>query len=307
MKEYYQKDKLEQIVSESYSFAEALRKIGLRDVGSNFKTIKKYVKEYNIDTSHFRGQTWNKGMGNTDYAAYNKLENILKENTNFKSDTLKYRLVKEGLKQWKCEKCGNEGVWKGEELVLELHHINGNHYDNRLENLQILCPNCHSQTDNFRNKNSIKAVKPKKHVLYVCKCDYCGKEFRSNKKNKRFCCREHYNEFLCRKQNPVTKEMLEKEIINCTSISELANKLKTTRPTIRKYLQDYDLYETFKEKYATNTIHSKEIIQYDLKMQKIKEWGSITDASETLGITTINKCLSFKRKTAGGFIWRYRN
>ena len=307
MKEYYQKDKLEQIVSESYSFAEALRKIGLRDVGSNFKTIKKYVEEYNIDTSHFRGQTWNKGMGNTDYAAYNKLENILKENTNFKSDTLKYRLVKEGLKQWKCEKCGNEGVWEGKELVLELHHINGNHYDNRLENLQILCPNCHSQTDNFRNKNSTKAVKPKKRVLYICKCDYCGKEFRSNKKNKRFCCREHYNEFLRNKQMSVTKEMLEKEIINCTSISELANKLKTTRPTIRKYLQDYDLYETFKEKYATNTIHSKEIIQYDLNMQKIKEWGSIADASETLGITTISKCLSFKRKTAGGFIWRYKN
>ncbi len=307
MKEYYQKDKLEQIVSESYSFAEALRKIGLRDVGSNFKTIKKYVEEYNIDTSHFRGQTWNKGMGNTDYAAYNKLENILKENTNFKSDTLKYRLVKEGLKQWKCEKCGNEGVWEGKELVLELHHINGNHYDNRLENLQILCPNCHSQTDNFRNKNSTKAVKPKKRVLYIRKCDYCGKEFRSNKKNKRFCCREHYNEFLRNKQISVTKEMLEKEIINCTSISELANKLKTTRPTIRKYLQDYDLYETFKEKYATNTIHSKEIIQYDLNMQKIKEWGSITDASETLGITTIDKCLSFKRKTAGGFIWRYKN
>lgn len=307
MKEYYQKDKLEQIVSESYSFAEALRKIGLRDVGSNFKTIKKYVEEYNIDTSHFRGQTWNKGMGSTDYAAYNKLENILKENTNFKSDTLKYRLVKEGLKQWKCEKCGNEGVWEGKELVLELHHINGNHYDNRLENLQILCPNCHSQTDNFRNKNSTKAVKPKKRVLYIRKCDYCGKEFRSNKKNKRFCCREHYNEFLRNKQISVTKEMLEKEIINCTSISELANKLKTTRPTIRKYLQDYDLYETFKEKYATNTIHSKEIIQYDLNMQKIKEWGSITDASETLGITTIDKCLSFKRKTAGGFIWRYKN
>ena len=307
MKEYYQKDKLEQIVSESYSFAEALRKIGLRDVGSNFKKIKKYVEEYNIDTSHFRGQTWNKGMGNTDYAAYNKLENILKENTNFKSDTLKYRLVKEGLKQWKCEKCGNEGVWEGKELVLELHHINGNHYDNRLENLQILCPNCHSQTDNFRNKNSTKAVKPKKRVLYIRKCDYCGKEFRSNKKNKRFCCREHYNEFLRNKQMSVTKEMLEKEIINCTSISELANKLKTTRPTIRKYLQDYDLYETFKEKYATNTIHSKEIIQYDLNMQKIKEWGSITDASETLGITTIDKCLSFKRKTAGGFIWRYKN
>lgn len=306
MKEYYHKDNLEQIVRESYSFAEVLRKIGLRDVGSNFKTIKKYIGEYNIDTSHFRGQTWNKGMGYTDYAAYNKLENILKENTNFQSDVLKYRLVKEGLKQWKCEKCGNEGIWEGQKLVLELHHINGNHYDNRLENLQILCPNCHSQTDNFRNRYKTKVVKPKKRDLYVCKCEYCGKEFRADKKNKRFCCREHYNEFLRKNNTSITKETIEKEMINCTSISELANKLKTTRPTIRKYLESFGLYELFKEKYATNTIHSKEIIQYDLNMQKIKEWGSIADASETLGITSINKCLNFKRKTAGGFIWRYK-
>lgn len=307
MKEYYHKEVLEKVIGESYSFAEALRKIGLRDCGSNFKTIKKYVEGYNIDTSHFRGQTWNKGMGNTDYAAHNKLEDILKENTNFKSDTLKYRLVKEGLKQWKCEKCGNEGTWEGGELVLELHHINGNHYDNRLENLQILCPNCHSQTNNFRTKRCAKIIKPKERAFYICKCDYCGKEFISNKKNKRFCCREHYNEFLSKKQNFISKEILEKQMINCTSISDLANSLKTTRTTIRKYLQDYGLYGIFKEKYAANTIHSKEIVQYDLNMQKIKEWGSITDASETLGITTINKCLSFKRKTAGGFIWRYKD
>ena len=303
MKKYYQKDALEKTISGSYSFAEALRKIGLKDLGSNFKTIKKYVQEYNIDTSHFRGQTWNKGMSNTAYVAYNKLEDIFKENTNFKSSTLKYRLVKEGLKQWKCEKCGNEGVWEGKGLV---HHINGNHYDNRLENLQILCPNCHSQTDNFRTKNNTLSVKPKERILHICKCDYCGKEFRGDRKNRRFCCREHYNEFILKEQSLITKELLQKEMINCTSIAELADKLKVSRPTIRKYLQAFDLYEIFKENYASNTIHGKEIIQYDLNMNKIKEWGSITDASETLGITTIDKCLNFKRKTAGGFIWRYK-
>ena len=312
MKEYYQKDKLEQIVNESYSFAEALRKIGLRDVGSNFKTIKKYVEEYNIDTSHFRGQTWNKGMANTDYAAYNKLENILKENTNFKSDTLKYRLVKEGLKQWKCEKCGNEGVWEGEELVLELHHINGNHYDNRLENLQILCPNCHSQTDNFRDRKIVEnknEIKPKERTTYICECQYCGNDFKSDRKNRKFCCREHYNEYLKKEQEetPMNRENLERKMKKANSITDLANKLNTTRPTVRKYLEKFGLYEKFKEKYATNTLHSREIIQYDLNMNKIKEWGSIRDAQETLGITTIDKCLSYKRKSAGGFIWRYKN
>ena len=54
-------------------------------------------------------------------------------------------------------------------------------------------------------------------------------------------------------------------------------------------------------------LHSRNIIQYDLNMNKIKEWDSITNASKTLGITTIDKCLNFKRKTAGGFIWRYKD
>ena len=54
--------------------------------------------------------------------------------------------------KYKCEKCGLS-EWQGEPLICELHHINGDSTDNRIENLIILCPNCHSQTDNFRSKN----------------------------------------------------------------------------------------------------------------------------------------------------------
>lgn len=197
MKEYYKRENLEIIVKESYSLAEVLRKIGLRDMGSNFKTLRKYIKLYDIDTSHFRGQTWNKGLYWTDYTSYNKLDDILKDNVNFRATTLKNRLVKEGLKEYKCEKCGNKGEWMGEKFTLELHHINGNHFDNRLENLQILCPNCHSQTKTFRNKSERnKDVPTKQRKSYKYKCEYCGKEFYGYKKPRRFCCVEHYRNFL---------------------------------------------------------------------------------------------------------------
>lgn len=65
---------------------------------------------------------------------------------------LKLRLVKEGLKQEACERCGL-GEWRGEPLSLALHHINGDRLDNRLDNLELLCPNCHSLTDTYSGRN----------------------------------------------------------------------------------------------------------------------------------------------------------
>jgi 5-methylcytosine-specific restriction endonuclease McrA len=65
---------------------------------------------------------------------------------------LKLRLVKAGLKPKLCEVCGI-AAWNGQRISLALHHINGDRYDNRIENLQLLCPNCHSQTDTFAGRN----------------------------------------------------------------------------------------------------------------------------------------------------------
>ena len=67
--------------------------------------------------------------------------------------TTRDKLIREHLKEYKCECCGNTGEWLGQPLTLELDHINGDHLDNRLENLRFLCPNCHAQTDTFRGKN----------------------------------------------------------------------------------------------------------------------------------------------------------
>jgi HNH endonuclease len=65
---------------------------------------------------------------------------------------IKMRLIGAGLKRNHCEICGIN-QWMGEPLSLALHHVNGEKHDNRLENLQLLCPNCHSQTHNFAGRN----------------------------------------------------------------------------------------------------------------------------------------------------------
>lgn len=85
------------------------------------------------------------------------LEKVLIKDSEYNRTKLKERLVKEGLKEYKCECCGITG-WNNKPIALQLHHINGIHNDNRLSNLQLLCPNCHSQTDNFASKGRGTAI-----------------------------------------------------------------------------------------------------------------------------------------------------
>ena len=80
------------------------------------------------------------------------LSEILVENSNYQSFKLSQRLLKEGVKEHKCERC-KRSEWEGVFIPLELHHLNGVRTDNRISNLQLLCPNCHALTDNYRGKN----------------------------------------------------------------------------------------------------------------------------------------------------------
>ena len=85
------------------------------------------------------------------------MDEILVENSSYANiGRLKTRLIKEKLLEYKCAFCGNTGEWQGKPLALELDHINGNHFDHRLENLRFLCPNCHAQTDTYGGKNQKK-------------------------------------------------------------------------------------------------------------------------------------------------------
>lgn len=146
----YTKELLEEKVKDCYSLCELLRKLGLATKGGNFATIKKKLDEFNVNYSHFTGQAWNKNPNNPIYRG-KYLPNLC-EHSSLRSTYVKELVYRLGLKENKCECCGLS-EWQGKPLVCELHHINGDSTDNRIENLIILCPNCHSQTENFRSKN----------------------------------------------------------------------------------------------------------------------------------------------------------
>lgn len=304
----YDKEFFSKQVAESMSIADVATKIGVIAKGSNYKTIQKYIKLYELDTSHFNGQGWRKDLSYSEKTARIPLEEILKENTNFKSDTLKRRLVKEGIKEWKCEKCGITD-WMGKDITLELHHINGNHFDNRLENLQMLCPNCHSQTPTHKRQNKTKYTEhistffENNEVGYKKICPICGKEFIADRKKRLFCSRECYHKSLLNEQEKtITQESLREQIDIYSNISELAKHFGVSRPTIKKYLEQFDLLEEMKSKYD---FHTKPINQYTIDGEFIQKWASTTDVRETLGISDVGKVANFQRKSAGGYIWRW--
>jgi hypothetical protein len=150
----YTKEVLVPIVAESLSIAEVLRKFKLNFSGGNHYNISKHIKEYGISTAHFTGCGHLKGKTHN-WNTKIPLSEILIENFTGSRHNLKRRLIKEGLLVYQCDKCGIS-EWCGKKLSLDLHHINGNPVDNRLENLQLLCPNCHSITDSYCGRKSKK-------------------------------------------------------------------------------------------------------------------------------------------------------
>lgn len=145
----------ERLVAESRSFQDLAKKIGYEKTGGGTQTsLKQAVQERGLDISHFLGQAWNRD--NYDYSSFEK--NSIKKNG---KTTLKPLITLRGNK---CECCGLT-EWMNQPIKLEIHHKNGDRSDNSLENLQLLCPNCHSYTETFCYKSRNSIIKEEDFVL----------------------------------------------------------------------------------------------------------------------------------------------
>lgn len=143
----FSKESLTAAVASNTTLKGALQTLGLSIRSNNYVTIKKYISIFGCDTSHFKGCT---------HGGYARiaLSDILVQNSGYLSTKrLKSRLFQAGLLNNECALCHLGPVWMGAPIVLQIDHVNGDPTDNRLENLRILCPNCHAQTPTFRGKN----------------------------------------------------------------------------------------------------------------------------------------------------------
>ena len=223
----YKSDIFKEVVNNSSSYSDICKNLNLPSHYGNRQTIKKYIEYRNLDISHF----FNKEL----IPIFKKIElkYILIENSTYRSTTcLKKRLYKEGLKERKCELCGQEEKWKGKKMSLIIDHINGTNNDNRIENLRIVCPNCNATLDTHCGKN----IKNKSNNYYL--------RIMGNKKK-----------YFCDCGDEITKNA--KVCIKCSQI----NQRKVERPTYKQLSND------IKELNYTNTGK-----KYGVSDNTIRKW-----------------------------------
>lgn len=226
----YSKEELQDLLNNSNGYSDVLRKIGLNPKGANPETLKRVIQEYDLDITKLnknRSVLFSENAKRVVLKNIKPLDSVLQKGVSYSSHDLLHRLYKEGLKEPKCERC-KITTWEGEQISFHLHHKDGDRLNNELDNLQVLCPNCHSLTENFAGK----ATRKKYYCLE------CGAEIIKGSSLCTSC--YHKNAMSCSKRNSITREEL-KDLIRTTPFTTIAKQFGVSDNAIRKWCKKYDL------------------------------------------------------------------
>ena len=153
-KRRYTKEEFTQAWLGSKTIGEVARKLGCNHSGGGYLVLRSAAQQLNLPVDHLIEYGLNAGPG-YNHIKFIPLSEILIENSAYTNIArLKIRLLREKILESKCyaDDCGLT-EWKGKRISLQLDHINGDRHDHKIENLRLLCPNCHSQTETFAGKN----------------------------------------------------------------------------------------------------------------------------------------------------------
>jgi HNH endonuclease len=175
----YTEEQAREAIGTSYSWAESLRKLGLCPSGGGWRVLKKYAQIWNIPTAHFDPR---RAIDGNLRNPKRPLEEVLVASSSYSRQQVKRRLYQEGLKEPRCEMCGQDENWRGRRMAMVLDHINGVRDDNRLENLRIVCPNCAATLETHcGRKNKVPSASRA--------CRRCGRSFFPACREQRYCSR----------------------------------------------------------------------------------------------------------------------
>lgn len=231
---------------ESPTIAECARRLGMTVYGSTYSSLRAAAKECGLNEDHMTGSGWNTGERYRPILPARDINEFLVEDSYHSSSHLKMRLLREGLLAEECAICGLGPEWQEMKLSLQLDHINGNNRDNRIENLRILCPNCHTQTDTFCSKRRGAVVQPAGDTILKRStvvrsnrpgptCGSCGKKSRGEY------CKPCFNMNRTTKITwPTNEELLDR--LAKSNYTKLAKELGVSDNAIRKRLAPNGVY-----------------------------------------------------------------
>ena len=218
----YSDEEFSKIVAESNSYRDCLYQLGYNSYsGSVINLIKQRIAELKLDITHFNVKT----------PVERTVENIFIKDSTADQKTVRRWYEKGNYSEYKCSICGQEPFWNNKKLIMILDHINGDHKDDRLENLRWVCPNCNYQLDTTNGKNK----KHKEHEINYC-VD-CGAPI-SKKATRCLVCSNKAR--VSEEVKQISREDL-KRLIRIMPFTQIGNKFNVSDNAIRKWCDKYNL------------------------------------------------------------------